>query len=124
MTKVYNEHEVFSALCVWEHILENRDDYESYFDQFGTATMRDAATIAGVFIEKVHKILQDQHYECSEDFDWEVVPALCRMLDWESIIREEWNADPALYAGRLLAEHPELYWYDDPKERRMAGTHA
>lgn len=124
MTKTYNEHEVFSALCVWEHILENRDDYESYVDQFGTATMRYAASIAGAFIEKVHETLQAQHYECNKPFDWEVVPALCRMLEWESIIRNavygtEWNPDPALYAGRLLAEHPELYWYDDPKERWM-----
>ena len=80
----YTATEADNALCVYEWLLGNPNETADRLPgQWGWAAMRSASLQAGLIVEDVwqHAKGPNDEPEHFDTFDWEFVPALCRVLD-------------------------------------------
>lgn len=119
-TKVYSAGEMMTALCVWEAMLAMRlgaerdgTDIESpmmaVWGDAGAYEMRDRATEIAVWIESLFgdsdagDMSHPMRALCdAESFDWEIIPAILDMLQWDAE-RLSWSK-PDNVVARLQAK--------------------
>ncbi len=115
----FSHAEVDAAMCVWEWLLEERDDdvatinphnstIDRMFASYGRGGMRGAAIQAGLIIEAVFDEYA-KHLEFEYAFDIEFVPMVCRHLDWEKLCDSnqhgmgDWMPDIPTLTATLIA---------------------
>lgn len=92
--------QVEGALCAWEWLLDVRGkmsrtqaepaaDYEQtidgWWDGLGSGGMRMCAMQAGDICDRAFKHMEAMGYEFIGAYDFEFVPDLCSMLDWDAL---------------------------------------
>ena len=121
--KLYTAAEMQAALCVWEAMLDKRmssKEPESPFmvmwDGSGAYEMRDRATEIAVWIESLFEdskwgdMTHPWRALCDAlSFDWEIVPTLLDMIEWEGAgYGASWmkpTGSPAEIADRIANAH-------------------
>jgi len=79
MTDEITEFDIaFSAACLWEHFLENIDDYSYYRNRVGMAQFRDSVCRMARPVEEAYNYVVDL-YQYDDCFDWEFVPLFINM---------------------------------------------
>lgn len=74
MTREITEFDIaFSAACLWEHFLENIDDYSYFRRRAGMAQFRDNVCQMARPVEEAYIRVVDI-YGYDDCFDWEFVP--------------------------------------------------
>jgi hypothetical protein len=115
----YSYGEVEASLCVWEWLLETchetstderRETIRDLFENYGSGGMRSSAIQAGIIVEACWKYADQTGSPWSNEiFDWEFVPALCRLLDWTKLPEDnqysnaEWRPNTAALVETLNA---------------------
>lgn len=77
----------YTALCVWEAILEIRDrpDVSEAFEAAGTNAIRSWALVLAAHLEEDWKKVEHEYDEC---FDWEYVPDwIYHNVDWSDQVQ-------------------------------------
>ena len=115
--KLYSAAEMQAALCVWEAMLDKRmssKEPESPFmrtwDNSGAHEMRDLATEIAVWIEALFEgsergdMSHPWNALCDAlSFDWEIVPAVIDMIEWDDFDWVRPTGTAAEIAARLEA---------------------
>lgn len=85
-----------SALCVWEHILEHREQepYKSLLADHGYGAMRFCATQAGDICDRAYKKMKELGYEFTVSYDWEFVPQILALIDWNKLFADYQHNGP------------------------------
>ncbi|MDQ0422316.1 hypothetical protein J2045_003364 [Peteryoungia aggregata LMG 23059] len=89
-TQSFDYAQVEGALCVFEHIIESRDEepYKELLEGFGWSAMRMVAVQAGDICDRAFKHMESLGYEFTGAYDWEFVPDVCRHLDWNALFND------------------------------------
>ncbi len=89
-THRYNYAQVEGALCVFEHIIENREQepYKDLLEGLGWSAMRMVSIQAGDICDRAFKHMESLGYEFGGAYDWEFVPAVCDRLDWDALCND------------------------------------
>lgn len=77
---------VEAALCLWEAMLETRDDdkeLQAAFDALGTFHMRHTAIALAPVVLGVWDALSETEREAFVPYDWEFVPAVLGLVNWD-----------------------------------------
>lgn len=85
-TPRYTGDQLYAALCVWEHMIDQiyrpQDNaYAKYRHAHGIAELRDAAITIGIFCDDVYRRIPADVRD-GYCFDWEVVPLIFESLTW------------------------------------------
>lgn len=89
----FNFAQVEGALCAWEWLLEVRAKptgevgqiIDGWWDGLGSPGMRMCAMQAGDICDRAFKHMEAMGYEFAGAYDFEFVPDLCAMLDWNAL---------------------------------------
>jgi len=100
----YSTDEAYAALCVMEWLLDQRRADEppivELFRAYGFGGMRSIALQAGVIVDAAWHYGDKRHGEFFSDwaFDWDFTPAVCRVIDWDALCRNNQYGDGKLRA--------------------------
>lgn len=87
MTQTYTHLHMEAATCLWEAMLENREDTEGYpgldeaFDFLGTVEMRHMAIALADDVLKVWDSMTEDEKEKCIPYDWEFVPEFLKHVE-------------------------------------------
>jgi hypothetical protein len=115
----YTATEADNALCIYEWLMQvmittgsagRNDRIISLYSNHGWAAMRSATLQAALICEDVwqHAKGPDDWPEHFDQFDWDFVPAFCRVLDWDQLLDNNqhgdgvWRSDaPTIWAAMV-----------------------
>lgn len=120
----YTPLEVEAALCVWEWMIDRADkELKDFFEGHGWGCMRLLATDLGRWCQQVY-LKAEETFEFDVCFDWELVPSMMQMIDFDVAIESQYSTGPEVFpdvdesAAKLIAAYRPGQW------RYHAASHA
>lgn len=121
--------QVEGALCVYEWMLgarENINLIEGWWDTLGSPGMRMASIQAGDICDRAYKHMESIGYEFTDAYDFEFVPAVCGMIDWNALCNDNQydrgRYDPDIHAMVVTMIAADRARCCDPMRRSFQRT--
>lgn len=104
----YTPHQMEAALCAWEWVIDHAGAAEPRFpvvqellDGIGFSAVRHCSMQAGCIALQVYEHMEARGYEFTGAYDWEFVPAVLAILDWQKL------ADDNQFHGEPYQPNPQ-----------------
>lgn len=96
--KSFSYDDVEAAMCIWEWLFDDNknETIAKLFETYGTGGMRSATIQISSTVEAAWQITQERELPAGigeDSFDWEFVPAVCRVLDWDKLVGNNQHGD-------------------------------
>ncbi len=127
----YNALEMEAALCMWEHMTENRESeqFARGFDWVGSPGMRHVAIAAGkITLAVFYEMEKADHEICGGSYDFDFVPAVADLIDWPKLVEADqykgpaYEPDAAAMFATILADNPALFGEDEASKARAKAS--
>lgn len=132
-----------AALCAWEAMLESRlsdeamlnpGDYpewqvtiSSMWSDHGSGCMRSCSIQAGEIAERVYAAMEAKGWEFHDPYDFEFVPTVLALLDWQALMRHNqyggtaYEPDIEVLLTAMVAKRPDSFDLDPKKSSWLAS---
>lgn len=115
-----------AALCAWEHILDNHKTalWKEWLEKIGYSAMRHCSMQAGEIALAVFELMESKGFEHHDAYDWEFVPDVLHLLDWDKLVEHNQYGGPAYepdletILATMMANRPDSFvdtWIEEAR---------